>query len=205
MTDFSLLKNAAFTFVFIANFFGILGYYIPFFFLPMRLSDSAKKFISPSCGIPNTLGRIAFGLVSDFKGVNTVLLHNVMLTLGAVCTLLMAFFYADIPLLIITGFFGFFISAYVILTTILLCEILGIDKLTNGFGLLILSRGVSTILGPPITAGIMTIFGADSGYFFAGGLLLLAASLHFVLHIPIIHKFFVCPKQISHICKTRKG
>ncbi|KIH53313.1 hypothetical protein ANCDUO_16562, partial [Ancylostoma duodenale] len=59
-----------------------------------------------------------------------------------------------ISLSIYAGLFGFTISAYVCLTSVLLVDLLGLGKLTNAFGLLLLWQGVGTIFGPPI-AGIL--------------------------------------------------
>ena len=41
-------------------------------------------------------------------------------------------------------------AAYISLTSIIICDLLGLEKLTNAFGLLTLARGVSTAIGPPI-------------------------------------------------------
>ena len=46
--------------------------------------------------------------------------------------------------------FGFTIGAYVGLTSVILVDLLGLDKLTNAFGLLLLFQGVATLIGPPI-------------------------------------------------------
>ena len=42
-----------------------------------------------------------------------------------------------------------FVSAYVSLTSIVLVDLLGIDSLTSTFGILVLFRGIASILGPP--------------------------------------------------------
>ena len=44
---------------------------------------------------------------------------------------------------------GLFVSAYVSLTSIVLVDLLGIDSLTSTFGILVLFRGIASILGPP--------------------------------------------------------
>ena len=36
------------------------------------------------------------------------------------------------------------------LTSIVLCELLGLEKLTNAFGLLTLVRGFASLIGPPV-------------------------------------------------------
>lgn len=46
--------------------------------------------------------------------------------------------------------FGFTIGAYVGLTSVILVDLLGLDKLTNAFGLLLLFQGLASLAGPPI-------------------------------------------------------
>lgn len=46
--------------------------------------------------------------------------------------------------------FGFTIGAYVGLTSVILVDLLGLEKLTDAFGLLLLFQGFASITGPPI-------------------------------------------------------
>lgn len=46
--------------------------------------------------------------------------------------------------------FGFTVGAYVGLTSVILVDLLGLSRLTNAFGLLLLFQGVASFLGPPI-------------------------------------------------------
>lgn len=43
------------------------------------------------------------------------------------------------------------LSSYVCLTSVLLVDLIGIEKLTNAFGLILLFQGVGTVIGPPIS------------------------------------------------------
>lgn len=49
-----------------------------------------------------------------------------------------------------SGMFGATVGVYVSLTSVILVDLLGLDKLTNAFGLLLLFQGVATVIGPPI-------------------------------------------------------
>lgn len=48
------------------------------------------------------------------------------------------------------GVFGVTAGVYVSLTSVLLVDLLGLEKLTNAFGLILLFQGVATLVGPPI-------------------------------------------------------
>lgn len=53
------------------------------------------------------------------------------------------------------------LAGYISLTSIILVDLLGLDKLTNAFGLLILFRGAAAIVGSPL-AGI--VYDATNSY-----------------------------------------
>lgn len=46
--------------------------------------------------------------------------------------------------------FGFTIGAYVGLTSVILVDLLGLEKLTNAFGILLLFQGIASLVGPPL-------------------------------------------------------
>ena len=52
----------------------------------------------------------------------------------------------------------YFSAAYISLTSIIICDLLGLEKLTNAFGLLTLARGVSSTLGPPLAGEIEAVW-----------------------------------------------
>lgn len=48
-------------------------------------------------------------------------------------------------------------GAYVSLTSVILVDLLGLEKLTNAFGILLLFQGVASFMGPPIIGEIFVI------------------------------------------------
>jgi len=95
-----------------------------------------------------------------------------------VCVLLVPFVSSYSGFVAIAVFFGFFVSGYISLTSIILVELLGLDQLTNAFGLLILFRGSSSMVGPPLSG---SIYDATKSYkvsfMFSGILLLVCCAL----------------------------
>ena len=53
--------------------------------------------------------------------------------------------------------FGITSGAYVGLTSVVLVDLLGLDKLTNAFGLLLLFQGIASVMGPPIICRLYKI------------------------------------------------
>lgn len=51
-------------------------------------------------------------------------------------------------------FLKIILAGYISLTSIILVDLLGLDKLTNAFGLLILFRGAAAIVGSPLAGAV---------------------------------------------------
>lgn len=65
-------------------------------------------------------------------------------------TILSAFCFDFLTFCLYASVFGFTVGAYVGLTSVILVDLLGLSKLTNAFGLLLLFQGIASFLGPPI-------------------------------------------------------
>lgn len=72
-------------------------------------------------------------------------------------------------------------AGYISLTSIILVDLLGLDKLTNAFGLLILFRGAAAILGSPLAGALYDATQSyDLPFFVAGGLFGISAVTSFL-------------------------
>ncbi len=52
--------------------------------------------------------------------------------------------------LVYASLFGFFSGGYVGLTSIIIVDLVGVDKLSDAFGVLLLFQGVAVAIGTPI-------------------------------------------------------
>lgn len=52
--------------------------------------------------------------------------------------------------MVYASLFGFFSVGYVGLTSVIVADLVGVDKLSNGLGIIYLFQGVATCLGTPI-------------------------------------------------------
>lgn len=65
--------------------------------------------------------------------------------------------------------FGFTIGAYVGLTSVVLVDLLGLERLTNAFGLLLLFQGIASLIGPPFAGKAklkLNLYSKRSNYIF---------------------------------------
>lgn len=171
----------------------------------------SAAFLLSIIGVTNTLGRILSGVISDLPQVNSLFMNNLCILLSGVCVLAVPLcgssYYAYVAVAV---FFGLFVSAYISLTSIILVDLLGLENLTNAFGLLILFRGAAGIIGAPLAGNkvikrfhiedfvgyelmLHAIFAGavfdqfqsyDISFYLAGGFLVLSAAISFM--VPLV-------------------
>ena len=115
--------------------------------------DQASLLVSV-IGISNTVGRIGCGYISDFKWVDSLVVTNISFLLTGVCVIIFPLLHTFTEFVLLSLVFGICIAALVTLTSIVLVDVLGLEKLTSAFGLLIMFRGVATIMGPPLAGAV---------------------------------------------------
>lgn len=148
-------------------------------------------------GITNTFGRIACGYFADFPQVNALLVNNICLVISTIAVSLTPFCNSYGAYITMAIFFGVAVckytctccfitiinlmltyliniidsisAGYISLTSIILVDLLGLDKLTNAFGLLILFRGVAAIVGTPLAGALYDATGTYSIPFYVAG------------------------------------
>ncbi|XP_044740488.1 uncharacterized protein LOC123301696 isoform X2 [Chrysoperla carnea] len=186
MMDFSLLKDPVFMFIAVSNIFGMAGLYVPFVYLvdaaiQSGIEPNSASFLISIIGITNTVGRIACGYFADFPWVNSLLLNNICLVISTVAVSATPFCQSYVSYIIMSIFFGIAVSGYISLTSIILVDLLGLDKLTNAFGLLILFRGAAAIVGSPLAGAVYDATKSyDIPFFMAGFLFFLSAVSSFL-------------------------
>ncbi|CAF3700446.1 unnamed protein product [Rotaria sordida] len=162
--DLSLLKNPAFTLFVISNFFTSLGFNVIYNFADDLAKDGNvaihhRSYIVMSIGISNIFGRIIIGFFGDRKCVNRLVLFIVALIISGVATMIAPLCGASIFLHIgYASAFGFFSGGYVTLTAIVLVDIVGINKLSDAFGVFLLFVGIATAIGTPIVGRMRDAF-----------------------------------------------
>lgn len=158
--DFSLLASPTFVILSIAGFLSLLALFVPFMFLPgyageHGADEGSRATLVSTIGITNTLGRIICGWVSDHPKVNALFVNNISLMLGGGATILLPFISDESLLLLYAVVFGFAVAAFASLRSILLVELLGLEKLTNAFGLLLLFQGIAALFGSPVAGAFV--------------------------------------------------
>ncbi|CAF0873305.1 unnamed protein product [Rotaria sordida] len=162
--DLNLLKNAAFTLFAISNFLASLGFNVVYNYADDLANDSKvikdqRTYIVMSIGLSNIFGRFIIGYLGDQKCMNRLLLFILTLIISGVATMIAPLCGSSIiPHIGYASFFGFFSGGYVALTAIVLVDIVGINKLSDAFGVLLLFIGVATAIGTPTVGEDLFLF-----------------------------------------------
>ncbi|CAD5120289.1 DgyrCDS8865 [Dimorphilus gyrociliatus] len=191
MFNFKMLSNKRFAMVCLANVLGMIGLYVPFIYmkarcLPLGINDEKSSLLLSVIGITNTLGRVISGWLADLKSVDPLLLHNVAILVAGAVSIISTFFKTYALMTVFAAIFGLSVATWISLTSITLCELVGLEKLTNGFGILTMLRGIAIIGGVPLVGEIYEKFKLDVTvtYHIGGSSLIVAAFAVMLLFLP---------------------
>ncbi|GBP31160.1 Monocarboxylate transporter 9 [Eumeta japonica] len=185
MLDLSLLVNPVFLLFSLSNFLTSIGFYIPYVYTVPMLKEmgieNPEYFIS-IIGAANSIGRVILGYISDKPWVNRLLAYNLCLTISGVATAASTLCWEFWGLAMYATTFGFTIGAYVGLTSVVLVDLLGLEKLTNAFGLLLLFQGIASLIGPPFAGWLYDeLKSYVPGFYLAGGTIALSGIILFLI------------------------
>ncbi|XP_020297380.1 monocarboxylate transporter 12 isoform X2 [Pseudomyrmex gracilis] len=187
MLDLSLLKSPSFLVLAISGGLTMMGFYTPFMYVPDRaikanIDPSTAMFLVSVIGIGNTIGRIVCGLASSLPGVNALVVNNLFISVGGLVTMFSGLSLTEAYQFFYAASFGISISVFASLRSILVVDLLGLEKLTNAFGLLLLFQGVAATVGAPIAGAFMDATGSyDASFYLSGSLILLSAVICYPL------------------------
>ncbi|KAF2356064.1 Major facilitator superfamily [Trinorchestia longiramus] len=181
--DFSLCTSPTFLVLSFSGFLSLLSLFVPFNFLPTFLTEmqdefgfkdaddaeQCKAFLMSLIGICNTIGRVLCGYISDRPKVDAIMVNNLALIVGGIATIFLPFI-RNVSILYAYGIvFGLSVAVFASLRSILLVELLGLEKLTSSFGLLLLIQGFAACLGSPIAGSFADYTGDFALSFYVFG------------------------------------
>ncbi|KAK7488006.1 hypothetical protein BaRGS_00020751 [Batillaria attramentaria] len=192
MLDMSLLKDPGFLLICLGNVLAFLGFYVPFvycvdFAQSMGIDSSSAAFIISVIGITNTVGRVMTGWLADMRRIDSLVITYVSIFICGIATAAFPFCHSYGTLCVVAAIFGLSVAAFISLSSILICDLLGLEKLTNGFGLMTMFRGMAAMAGPPLAGFVYdSTKSYDASFYLGGALLAAGAACHLGLKLPCV-------------------
>ncbi|KAL6423293.1 hypothetical protein ACFW04_010150 [Cataglyphis niger] len=197
MLDFSYFADPRFLLFAISNFLLHTWYDVPYVYLTdnaieVGFSETDASILISVIGIANMGGEIFLGWAGDRAWVNASIVYAVCMALcGAVTALIPVVVNDYYTLCAISGAFGLFIAANYSLTSIILVELITLERFTNAYGLLLLVQGIANLMGPPLAGWLYDITGTyDLSFYLAGLFIALSGAL--LLVMPLISLYRKC-------------
>ncbi|PSN31947.1 hypothetical protein C0J52_21417 [Blattella germanica] len=188
MLDMSLLRSPTFLLLSLSGFITMMGFYVPFMYLKHRaelsgMDGSLSVWLIPTIGITNTVGRVGCGVVSSMPGIDALLINNIALTIGGLITIFSGISSSFGYQIFYSSIFGLATACFASLRSILIVDLMGLEKLTNAFGLLLLFQGIAATIGSPLAGWFMGATGSyDASFYLSGSLILVSAILCYPLN-----------------------
>ncbi|CAF4099066.1 unnamed protein product [Adineta steineri] len=190
--NLKLLKNNAFALFTVSNFLSSLGFFVPYNFAhdlakDANVIESQRKFVLMAIGFSTCIGHIIIGYLADQKWMNRLILYNATLIIAGISTIVAPLSGSNILYHIsYASFFGFFSGGYIGLTSIITVDLVGLNKLSNGMGIILLFQGIATAIGTPVAGALRDIFETRPNpflwsYFIFGGFVVLSGGILFAI------------------------
>ncbi|XP_059471974.1 monocarboxylate transporter 9-like isoform X2 [Neocloeon triangulifer] len=172
--DFSYFTDLRFTLFTLSNFLLYLWYDVPYVYLAdyakeLGFAENKASMLISVIGLLNMVGEIVLGWVGDKTWISANHVYAICMVICGAATALIPLFTDYNIIAVIAGVFGLFIGANYSLTSIIVVELITLDKFTNGYGLLLLIQGIANLVGPPLAGWIYDITGNYDLSFYLGG------------------------------------
>ncbi|RUS85104.1 hypothetical protein EGW08_007156, partial [Elysia chlorotica] len=153
MVEFRLFFNPFFLLFVVSNFIYYFWSDVPYMYaadhaIEMGHDSTDASFLLSIIGIFNMIGQVVFGYIGDLD-VNLLNVYAVVSALAGVFVGVVPYIPSYIGMCVSYALFGFCTSVSFPLTTVLLVDHLGVSRLTNAYGLLMLMQGIANLFGPP--------------------------------------------------------
>jgi MFS family permease len=103
-------------------------------------------------GILNIFGRLLCGWIADRPNVDPLVVSNIAVIMGGIATSCLPLFDSYSAFIIYCFPFALGVASFAALRSVICADLLGMERLTNAYGFLMLFMGVAALLGPPFAA-----------------------------------------------------
>ncbi|VDI12055.1 Hypothetical predicted protein [Mytilus galloprovincialis] len=171
--DISIFTNVRYVMFALSGFILYIGYDVPYLLYVNRATsiDNTQEramFMVDLMIYLHTFGILLYGFLGDRKQINRRYLYSGSLLLTGAVVAIVPLFTTFLPCTILAGLFGLFSASTEVLTSLIIVDILGIDKLSDAYGVVLFLQGVSSLVGPPVVGWLYDSYSYDKTFYSAG-------------------------------------
>ena len=155
--EFSLLKNFPFLALCLAILMFTIAFNSTFVFLPSLsnargITKLEGAYLVSILGICDGLARIIMSSVLDLKKVKPYRLYvyNIVVFLTGAVSLSFPAMTTFSQFMLLCCLYGILSGTYISQKSVVIVDILGVEKLASSFGLLLMFQGIGSFIGPPV-------------------------------------------------------
>nr|XP_023695178.1 monocarboxylate transporter 9-like isoform X1 [Paramormyrops kingsleyae]XP_023695185.1 monocarboxylate transporter 9-like isoform X1 [Paramormyrops kingsleyae]XP_023695192.1 monocarboxylate transporter 9-like isoform X1 [Paramormyrops kingsleyae] len=138
--------------------------------------------------ITTGMGKLVLGMMADLKAINSLYLYAFTVAATGLALLIIPISNSYTGLQILSGVVGFFSGNWSI-TPYVTTKIVGIEKLTEAYGILMFFGGFGIMLGPPLVGWFYDWTQSyDLAFYFSGGCVLVGGFSFFISSMPCWNK-----------------
>ncbi|XP_064615783.1 monocarboxylate transporter 13-like [Liolophura sinensis] len=182
LMDMSLLRNYGFVFLGVNNMFFCFGFSVVSVHLAAYSESQGtntnwSSWLISAIGMSNLVGRITFGFLGQCRKLDIIVMYAVGFFICGLTIALMPAFPSDSLRMVLGSMFGFLSGCFGTLLVPIVAALVGLHRLSNAYGLLLVFEGIGTLSGAPFAGWLFDITQQyDASLFVGGGFLTLSSA-----------------------------
>lgn len=174
MFDKDLLFSPSFMTLAVSGILTVMAFLVPFVCIKDAMpedkyTDMQKAFILTLIGVFNIAFRVICGVASDHPKMSALQVSNGATIIGGLSMMLIPFCTEYWHYVLFTIPFSAGVACFAALRSVICVELIGVDKLSNAFGILMVFMGIGAVTGSPIAGYLKDLTGNyDFGFYVMG-------------------------------------
>ncbi|UMM44139.1 hypothetical protein L5515_019364 [Caenorhabditis briggsae] len=184
LLDRQLLGSPSFLLLALSGTLTLCCFYVPFIYLGNHLDKiegltvAEKSFTVSLIGVLNIIARIGCGYIADRPEVSALVVNNIALILAGLATMTVPFYTAYWHFLAFCFPFSVGVACFAALRSVIVLELIGLEKMSNAFGILLTFMGVGAVIGSPMAAAMKDYTGNfDTSFYVMGALMAISGAM----------------------------
>jgi len=201
LVDVSIFKSLKYSLFCFSNLLLYACIDVPYVYIPDHATTSGTSnkeeasFLISLIGMVNTAGIVFVGYIGDKPWLDPTHLYSFLICCSGLSVFLIPLLTSYTSLALLSSLYGLTISANYALVSVILVDLVSLDKFTIGYGLLLMVQGIASLIGPPFAGWLCDLTGTYDVTFYVTGLCIMVSG---AVVLPVANSPFcskLCPES----------